>query len=135
MLIATRGKSGADSLLHSRREKGRLKVLVFNSNGKSKELTFAILSSKPTAAPRSAETQATPSTSSEKTTLRIVSSPPGAEIELDGSFVGNTPSTLQAAPGEIAVKVSKLGFKPWERRIKTAGGEVTIVAELEAEQK
>jgi len=119
----------------ARRDKGQFKVLVFTSNGKSKELTFAILSSKPTPSSRSAETQATPSTSSDKTTLKIMSTPPGAEIELDGSFVGDTPSTLLAAPGDHSVKVSKSGFEPWERKIKTTGGEVTITAELKDEQK
>jgi len=67
----------------------------------------------------------------EKTTLEITSSPPGAEIELDGNFSGDTPSSITVAPGEHTLKVSKAGYKPWERKMKTTSGNVKIVADLE----
>lgn len=67
----------------------------------------------------------------EKTTLEITSSPPGAEIELDGNFSGDTPSSLAVAPGEHTLKVSKSGYKPWERKMKTTSGNVNVLAELE----
>jgi len=63
--------------------------------------------------------------------LEIGSSPVGADIEIDGKFVGNTPSSIQLAPGEYRVTVKKAGFAGWERTVKVTGGEVKLVAELE----
>jgi PEGA domain len=64
--------------------------------------------------------------------LQLVSDPPGADIEIDGSFVGNTPSDVQIAEGDHIVTVKKLGFKDWERKIKVnAGSNVHLNAELE----
>jgi hypothetical protein len=64
--------------------------------------------------------------------LQVDSIPPGADIELDGSFVGNTPSDVQVAEGNHMVVVRKPGFKHWERQIKAIGGSsVRVVAELE----
>jgi hypothetical protein len=64
--------------------------------------------------------------------LQLESDPPGAEIGVDGSFVGNTPSDVQVAEGEHIVTVKKTGFKDWERNLKVSGGSnVHLNAELE----
>jgi hypothetical protein len=64
--------------------------------------------------------------------LQIESSPPGVDIEVDGSFVGSTPSDVQVAEGDHTVVVKKSGFKTWERKLKaSAGSRVHIGAELE----
>ena len=65
--------------------------------------------------------------------LNIASIPDGADIEIDGSFMGNTPSSLQLQPGDHIVTVRKAGYKGWERKMKVAGGDVSIKAELEKE--
>jgi len=71
-----------------------------------------------------------PSAASAK--LHVESDPPGADIEVDGSFVGNTPSDVQVAEGEHAVTVKKAGFKDWERKVKVSGGSsVNLNSELE----
>jgi hypothetical protein len=71
-------------------------------------------------------------TSSAFAKLQIDSTPPGADIEVDGSFVGDTPSEVQVAEGEHAVVVKKSGFKNWERNLKSsAGSSVSLNAELE----
>jgi hypothetical protein len=70
--------------------------------------------------------------SSTSAKLQIDSSPPGADIEVDGSFVGNTPSDVQIADGDHTVVVKKAGFKNWERKLKSsAGSSVHLSAELE----
>jgi hypothetical protein len=62
----------------------------------------------------------------------VGSVPDGADIEVDGSFVGNTPSDVQVAEGEHTVSVKKAGFKDWERKLKVSGGSsVHLSAELE----
>src|SRR5579863_2609076 len=64
--------------------------------------------------------------------LSVTSLPAGADIEVDGSFVGNTPSDMQVAEGEHIVSVKKAGFKDWERKLKVSGGSsVHLNAELE----
>lgn len=64
--------------------------------------------------------------------LSITSVPDNADIELDGSFVGNTPSDLQVAEGEHTVTVKKSGFKDWERKMKFSSGSIVhLSAELE----
>ena len=69
-----------------------------------------------------------------KAKLQVESTPPGADIEVDGSFVGNTPSELQVAEGDHLVVIRKPGFKNWERKLKAAAGSsVHLGAELEKE--
>jgi hypothetical protein len=64
--------------------------------------------------------------------LQLESDPPGADIEVDGSFVGNTPSDVQVAEGDHTVTVKKAGFSDWERKLKiTAGSSVHLSAALE----
>ena len=64
--------------------------------------------------------------------LQIESTPPGADIEVDGSFVGNTPSEVQVTEGDHMVIIRKPGFKTWERKLKSsAGSSVHVGAELE----
>jgi hypothetical protein len=64
--------------------------------------------------------------------LSLTSVPDGADIEVDGSFVGNTPSDVQVAEGAHSVSVKKAGFKDWERKLKVTGGSsVHLNAELE----
>jgi len=70
--------------------------------------------------------------SSPSAKLQIDSTPPGADIEVDGNFVGNTPSEVQLTEGDHTVNVKKAGFKNWERKMKTsAGSNIHVAAELE----
>ena len=67
--------------------------------------------------------------------IAVSSTPANADISLDGSFVGNTPSEIDVTPGDHTLTVSKSGFKPWERKFKATGGSVNINAELESQGK
>jgi hypothetical protein len=78
------------------------------------------------------DTSATLSTASK---IVVSSTPANADIALDGSFVGNTPSEINVAPGDHTLTVSKSGFKPWDRKFKATGGSVNINAELDAQGK
>jgi hypothetical protein len=81
--------------------------------------------------PASAQLQ--PVAASNVTKLSVASNPTGADIEIDGGFVGNTPSAVHVPSGEHRVKVSKGGYKVWERKLKTNGGNVNLNVELEAQ--
>ncbi len=63
--------------------------------------------------------------------LNVISTPDGADIEIDGSFVGSTPSAVELTPGDHQVVVKKSGYKPWERKLKVSGGDIKLSAELE----
>lgn len=65
-----------------------------------------------------------------KAKVTVASQPAGADIEVDGAFVGSTPSTVELAAGDHTITVKKDGFQSWEKKIKTTGGEVNLVAEL-----
>jgi len=64
--------------------------------------------------------------------LEVVSSPSGADIEIDGTFVGSTPSTIGASAGQHQVVVKKVGFLAWERKISISAGHIKLDAQLEA---
>jgi hypothetical protein len=73
-----------------------------------------------------------PATAPSAAKLSIASTPDGADIELDGNFVGNSPSELQVAEGDHTIAVKKPGFKDWQRTMKISGGSsVHLNAELE----
>lgn len=67
--------------------------------------------------------------------LQLESDPSGADIQVDGSFVGNTPSDVQVPEGEHTISVKRAGFKEWERKMRVSGGSsVHLNAELEKVQ-
>jgi ATP-dependent Clp protease ATP-binding subunit ClpA len=64
--------------------------------------------------------------------VTIGSTPTGADIEVDGAFLGNTPAEVPLAVGERVVRITKKGYKPWERTLQVLPrGKQTITAELE----
>jgi hypothetical protein len=63
--------------------------------------------------------------------VAISSVPDAADIEIDGGFVGNTPSAIELTPGEHTVVVHKKGFNNWERKIKVSAGSISLRAELD----
>ena len=65
------------------------------------------------------------------TKVSIGSTPDSADIEIDGNFVGSTPSTAELTPGDHTISVQKSGYKAWTRKMKAGGGDVRISAELE----
>jgi len=73
----------------------------------------------------------TPLVDSNDTKLQVTSSPQGADIEVNGKFVGNTPSAIHLEPGDYTVAVKKNGYSSWERKVTVSGGSVSLLAELE----
>jgi hypothetical protein len=63
--------------------------------------------------------------------LVVESTPAGADIDVDGNFVGNTPSTVSVTPGSHEVSVQRKGFAIWTRKLNVTGGSVRLSAELE----
>ena len=64
--------------------------------------------------------------------MQVNSNPDGADVYVDGSFVGNAPATLKLKPGKHTITVKQSGYKDWSREVSTeAGAEAHISATLE----
>jgi len=64
--------------------------------------------------------------------VTVNSSPDGADIYADGSFVGNASAVLKLSEGKHNIRVSLTGYKDWSRDISVlAGSEVKLVATLD----
>jgi hypothetical protein len=66
------------------------------------------------------------------TGLTVEASVPNCDIEVDGSFVGSTPSTLNLAPGKHEIVVKKTGYQDWSRSMMVGTGAVRLSAEMAA---
>jgi hypothetical protein len=67
----------------------------------------------------------------ETSIIAIKSTPEGAEISVDGKYVGSTPSTLTLKSGDHTISIKKTGFTLWERPMTlTRAGNITVNAEL-----
>jgi hypothetical protein len=70
--------------------------------------------------------------SGEKVRCNFSSMPQGAEITLDGKYVGNTPSEIAVGAGSHTVVYSLPGFTEWKRDLTVmAGSELTVSAILQ----
>ncbi|HEY0162602.1 MAG TPA: PEGA domain-containing protein [Edaphobacter sp.] len=63
--------------------------------------------------------------------VQVESNVAGADIEVDGSFVGNTPSSVEVTPGMHSIEVKKKGYQSWTRKMNVSGSGAKITAELE----
>jgi hypothetical protein len=63
--------------------------------------------------------------------VAVDSTPLGADIEVDGGFVGNTPSTVTVTPGSHQIALKKKGFADWTKTLNVTGGNIHLNADLE----
>ncbi|HEU4390118.1 MAG TPA: PEGA domain-containing protein [Blastocatellia bacterium] len=69
---------------------------------------------------------------SDLSVVNVRSTPDGADITVDGKFVGDTPSTLRLSTGDHVILIEKAGFKPWQKTISiNPSSDVKIDATLE----
>lgn len=54
--------------------------------------------------------------------ITINSTPKGADVEIDGVFMGNAGSSFEVNPGIHEVKVSLVGHTPWVKQVKVRDG-------------
>ncbi|HEV2297286.1 MAG TPA: trypsin-like peptidase domain-containing protein [Candidatus Acidoferrales bacterium] len=64
--------------------------------------------------------------------VNVTSAPSGAEIYLDGKFVGDTPSTLQVPVGAHKIRIEGARRKAFERELDVLkGSQISLIANLE----
>lgn len=83
------------------------------------------------AAPPAPVVSDSPAPAAAQASLIVESTPPGADIEIDGAFVGSTPSTIAVAPGSHQIAIKKKGFADWTKSLSVTGGSIHLNAELE----
>jgi hypothetical protein len=89
--------------------------------------SVAMTQPAPSAAPR----QAASSPPFEQATVEFWSSPAGADIEVDGKYIGSTPSTVTVQSGEHAITMRKQDFGTWQKTIKVTSGNLKVAAYME----
>ena len=139
----------------ARKDKNGLTVLYRNAKGKETKQVYQVVAATPGAqavrppdsSPRSPadadQAPALPATAGPASPAavgtvrcRFASTPAGAEITLDGSYVGSTPSVIDVSTGKHAVEFSLPGFGRWRRDlIVIAGSELTISAILQKQEQ
>jgi hypothetical protein len=96
----------------------------------------AAVQNSPAPAPPAAAPGGLPEKVVEKVRCSFSSTPSGAEIALDGSYVGNTPSEIALSTGAHIVTFSMPGFAQWKRNLTVlSGSELTVSAILQKEQQ
>jgi hypothetical protein len=64
-------------------------------------------------------------------TIALVSTPTGADVTVDDSFLGNSPAKLKLKPGKHMIKVTMAGYTDWSREMTVmSGSEVNLAATL-----
>lgn len=147
----------------ARREKHGLAVYYVDDKGKTRKQLYALVASDarpvqaspaagtatqplpapaaprqspplPAPTPSAASVQAAPPEKAEKVRCNFSSTPAGAEITLDGKFVGSTPSAISLSPGTHVVVITVPGFAQWKRDLTVLpGSELTVDAILQKE--
>ena len=95
--------------------------------------TQQVPTASPAATPNAGHTDPVSPDQAAAAELEVSSTPDGADIEIDGNFVGSTPSTVGVAAGPHQLSLKKAGFKPWERKITVSNGHIKIDATLESQ--
>jgi TonB family protein len=106
---------------------GKYELLVEHQGFHSEELTAELSTDAPDATLEVA-LRAQPPAPPPPARVRIVSTPPGAQVEIDGRDVGATPTEpLQVRAGERTIRIVSEGFLPWEDTVRARSGRTVDV--------
>ncbi|MGA9526868.1 MAG: PEGA domain-containing protein [Terriglobales bacterium] len=134
----------------ARREKRGLVVYYVDDKGKVRGQLYTFVGGEPkswaaASAPASpaptmmpqGPTAAQAAASGQRETVKcnFSSTPAGAEVTVDGRYVGSTPSVLGVTTGKHVVTISMAGYEQWKRELEvTTGSELTVNAVLQKTQ-
>ncbi len=63
--------------------------------------------------------------------LSIMSDPTGADVQVDGNFLGNTPAQMDLPNGTHQITLSKEGYKTWQRKLLVTDNPINLDANLD----
>jgi hypothetical protein len=137
---------------NARQEKRGISIYFVDDNGKARQQLYAYIAEQSDgkleaaaapvqpspmqagAAPTAEGTRSSelPVQSDDTVKCSFASTPAGAEITVDGKYVGSTPTALRLRVGAHAVEVSLPGFVEWKRQLTvSSGSELTVNAVLQ----
>ena len=67
-----------------------------------------------------------------QTAVIVEANVPSCDIDVDGSFVGDTPSTLSLTAGKHEITIKKAGYQVWTRDMTVSAGSIHLHADMEA---
>lgn len=143
-----------DATFDARKEKHGLTIYYLDEKGKLRKGFYSYVADDgngnplPAALRKQAKPSATAAENSDKSSdsssstsnpeevkCSFSSTPSGADITLDGKYVGSTPSVIDVSTGKHAVAVTMPGFQQWKRDLTiSAGSELTVNAVLQKAQ-
>lgn len=134
----------------ARTEKHGLTVFYVDEDGSLRKQTYTFVSpdgkplSRPMPVPvpaaagtahreaHSVSEQAARALQQDNVKCSFISTPPGAEITVDGKFSGSTPSTISLALGKHDILMQMPGYRPWSRELEvSAGSHLTVNAVMQ----
>lgn len=138
----------------AKKEKHGITIYYIDGQGKARSQLYTLVAGETMAAPASsaaraasrssaapADTEQAPGTATAAARPRqtvkcsFSSTPSGADVTLDGRYVGSTPSVLGLTTGTHVVVISMSGFAQWKRELAvTAGSDLTVNAVLQKAQ-
>ena len=62
--------------------------------------------------------------------ISVDASAPNCDIEIDGNFMGSTPSTINLAPGKHVIVLKKNGYQDWTRTMTVTSGAIRVNADM-----
>lgn len=138
IIVALQGVTGLPVSV-SEKERGEIPAGISTQTAKPEDAKAADSKAPPAAAPASADATPAPAPAASNLTaaeaeaiIALVSTPAGADVNVDDAFVGNTPATLKLKPGKHTIKVSMAGYKDWSREMTVlSGSQVSLTATME----
>ncbi|HLG15265.1 MAG TPA: PEGA domain-containing protein [Blastocatellia bacterium] len=124
VLVALRGATGAPIAVAPEDRKyvpANVEVLVSESHEKDGK--------------KKAESAASNDSTTKTGSVKVTSDPSGADVNVDGAFMGNTPAQLKLSAGKHRIQITSEGFSEWSREIEvSAGSELSLTATLKKKQ-
>lgn len=135
MIVALTGVTGLPISV-GEKERNEIPAGIATQTARSEDTdSKASAKAAPAAAPvadASAAPTPTVTVAEAEAVIALVSTPPGADVNIDDAFVGNTPATLKLKPGKHTIKVSMTGYKDWSREMTVlSGSQVSLTATME----
>jgi hypothetical protein len=134
----------------ARREKRGLVLYYVDDKGKARKQLYTLVDANGKASPSAVAVaiqpavpghssvtpaQEVPAEKAEKVKCSFTSTPTGAEITLDGKYVGNTPSEIDLTAGTHAIVFSMAGFTQWKRDLTVLPGSALTVSAILLKQQ
>ena len=140
IIVALQGVTGLPVSV-AEKERGEIPAGITTQTAKPEETKAAESKEPAKAAPAAASSDAAlaPAADASNVTMAeaeaiiaLVSTPAGADVNVDDAFVGNTPATLKLKPGKHTIKISMAGYKDWAREMTVlSGSQVSLTATMD----